>query len=87
MHFRLEHGSYRPCFTSNRKQAKAITDCPGCSTSLNLMVTHLKHYAARYVPVAALSSAMPVLSGESSLSFLLPASGRAADEISGLATS
>jgi hypothetical protein len=77
MHFRLEHGSYRPYFTSHQKQAKAITDCPGCSASLNLMVTHLEYHEARYVPVAALGSAVPVLLGESSLPFLLPASGKA----------
>lgn len=41
MHFRLEHGSYQSFFTSSQNQVKAITDCPGCSASLNLMVTHI----------------------------------------------
>jgi hypothetical protein len=74
MHFRLEHGSYRPYFTSHQKQAKAITDCPGCSASLNLMVTHLEYNEARYMPAAALGLA------ESSLPFLLPAIGKASSQ-------
>jgi hypothetical protein len=49
MHFHLEHGSYLPRFSAGQHQAKAITDCPGCSASLNLMVTHLELNDARYV--------------------------------------
>jgi hypothetical protein len=81
MHFRFEHGSYRPCFTSSQKQAKAIADCPGCSASLNLMVTHLGFNDTRHVPTVALGVVMPVLTGESDLPFLLPAIAKAADEI------
>jgi hypothetical protein len=73
MSFRLEHGSYRPHFASNQNQTKAITDCPGCNASLNLMVAHLERNDARYVLAAAL--------GESGSPFLLPAVVTAADDV------
>jgi hypothetical protein len=41
MHFSLELGSYRPCFTSRKDNAGPIGHCPGCGAPLNLMVTHL----------------------------------------------
>ena len=43
MHFRLERGTYRPYFASTQNNATAITDCPDCNASLNLMITHLEN--------------------------------------------
>ncbi len=78
MHFRLEHGLYRPCFTSSQSQAKAITHCPGCGNSLDLMVTHLELDDMRHIPTTVLGAAMPMLSGQSTFPILLPAIGEAA---------
>ncbi len=79
MSFRLEHGSYRPHFASNQNQTKAITDCPGCNASLDLMVAHLEGNDTRHVLAAALGAAVPILTQESGLPFLLPAIGTAAE--------
>jgi hypothetical protein len=73
MHFRLEHGSYCPYFTSDQNKAKLIDDCPGCGTSLNLMVTHLEFKNAPNVPTAARRATMPLFMGENERPFLLPA--------------
>jgi hypothetical protein len=73
LHFRLENDSYWPHFTSDRNKAELIDNCPGCGTSLNLMVTHFDCIDAPNAPAVAILDAVAILAGKTEHPFLLPA--------------